>query len=237
MADKIHNLTCAGRDLRNDLGCQRQCRTDEGGFFLVGYLQPFVVTSRKPTNVQLWAESFLAQPLADWPLLAPAVASHPDWSPAVLARFRETLTATVSGQIRPAFERYLAFLQKEALPRTRRDDQVGLVFLPHGAACYRARIRAHTTLERDPRELHQLGLDQIEKLDREIAELGQSALGSADLAQTLVARGYKVEVATSHTPARTTDEHRGVRIHSLDITGGREQFVTNGSYQVRGMIE
>jgi glycosyltransferase involved in cell wall biosynthesis len=60
---------------------------------------------------------------------------------------------------------------------------------------------------------------------------------AADLAQTLLARGYKVEVATSHTPARKSDEHRGVRIHGLDIAGGREPFVTNGSYQVRGMIE
>ena len=60
---------------------------------------------------------------------------------------------------------------------------------------------------------------------------------AADLAQTLVARGYQVEVATSHTPARKSDEHCGVRIHGLDITGGAEQFVTNGSYQVRGMIE
>lgn len=130
-------------------------------------------------------EKQLGQPLADWPLLDPAEASHPDWPPAVLTRFREALTATVSGQIRPAFERYLAFLKTEALPRARRDDQVGLVFLPNGAACYRARIRAHTTLERDPRELHQLGLDQIATIDREIAELGRSALGSADLAQTL----------------------------------------------------
>jgi uncharacterized protein (DUF885 family) len=130
-------------------------------------------------------EKQLAQPLADWPLLDPAEASHPDWPPAVLARFREALTATVSGQIRPAFERYLAFSKTEALPRARRDDQVGLVFLPNGVACYRARIRAHTTLERDPRELHQLGLEQVEKIDRELTELGQSALGSATLPQTL----------------------------------------------------
>jgi glycosyltransferase involved in cell wall biosynthesis len=60
---------------------------------------------------------------------------------------------------------------------------------------------------------------------------------AGDLAQTLLARGYKVEVATAHTPARTSDEHRGVRIHGLDITTGKEPFVTNGSYQVRGMIE
>jgi uncharacterized protein (DUF885 family) len=46
-------------------------------------------------------------------------------------------------------------------------------------------VRAHTTLERDPGELHQLGLDQIASLDRQIAELGQSALGTTSLAQTL----------------------------------------------------
>jgi len=130
-------------------------------------------------------EKQLAQPLADWPLLAPTRVSHDDWPAATLGRFRAALRATVSDQIRPAFERYAAFLKTEGLPRARRDDQSGVAFLPNGAACYRARVRAHTTLERDPRALHQLGLDQIAALDRELAELGQSALGTTSLAQTL----------------------------------------------------
>ena len=127
----------------------------------------------------------LAQHLLEWPLAVPIRVHHDDWPPATLARFRETLMKTVAEQIRPAFARYVTFLKTEVLPRARRDDQAGLVYLPNGAACYRARIRAHTTLERDPRELHQLGLEQIAGLDHDIAELGRSALGESDLAHTL----------------------------------------------------
>lgn len=127
----------------------------------------------------------LAQHLLEWPLAVPIRVHHDDWPPETLARFREALLKTVGDQIRPAFARYVTFLKTEVLPRARHDDQPGLGYLPNGAACYRARIRAHTTLERDPRELHQLGLDQIAKLDHDIAELGKSALGTDDLAQTL----------------------------------------------------
>ncbi|HTV24780.1 MAG TPA: DUF885 domain-containing protein, partial [Polyangiaceae bacterium] len=127
----------------------------------------------------------LAQHLLEWPLAVPIRVHHNDWPAETLARFREALMKTVGEQIRPAFARYVTFLKTEVLPRARRDDQPGLSYLPNGAACYRARIRAHTTLERDPRELHQLGLDQIAKLDHDIAELGKSALGTSDLAHTL----------------------------------------------------
>ena len=58
-----------------------------------------------------------------------------------------------------------------------------------------------------------------------------------DLALVLKMQGWSPEIATSHTAARTANDYLGVRIHGLDVGPGRERFTTNGSYQVRGMIE
>jgi uncharacterized protein (DUF885 family) len=130
-------------------------------------------------------EKQLAQPMPEWPLLDPTEVSHSDWPPTVASHFRDTLERIVVEQIRPAFARYLALLESEILGAARGDDKPGLVYLPNGSACYRARARAHTTLDRDPRELHETGLRLIEQLDQAIAALGKQALGSADLSDTL----------------------------------------------------
>ena len=130
-------------------------------------------------------ETQLAQPLERWPLLAPVSAPHPDWPEAELERYRGELRRHVVDEIRPAFARYAAFLKQELVERARDDDHVGLSFLPNGAACYRASARSFTTLDREPAALHALGLEEIARLDRAIAELGRQALGAASLPVTL----------------------------------------------------
>lgn len=130
-------------------------------------------------------ETQLAQPIEDWPLLAPVAAPHPEWPEAALQRYRGDLRRHVVDEIRPAYARYAAFLKQELVERARDDDHVGLSQLPNGAACYRASARSFTTLDRDPAALHALGLEEIARLDRAIAELGQQALGAASLSETL----------------------------------------------------
>jgi len=130
-------------------------------------------------------EKQLAQPIEDWPLLDPASAPHPDWPKAALERYRAALRRHVLDEIRPAYARYVELLKQEIIGRARDDDHVGLSELPDGAACYRASARSFTTLDREPAALHALGLQEIARLDRAIAELGQQALGAASLAETL----------------------------------------------------
>ena len=60
---------------------------------------------------------------------------------------------------------------------------------------------------------------------------------AADLAQVILESGYAPEVATAATAQRQSDRHQGVRIHSLDTSPGKERYTTNGSYQLRGMVE
>ncbi|HEX8867844.1 MAG TPA: DUF885 domain-containing protein, partial [Lentzea sp.] len=78
----------------------------------------------------------------------------------------------IDTDLKPAIESYRAFLQCEALPLGRDTEHPGLCWLPGGDAVYRAAVRAHTTEELDPEELHATGLRLIEDLKREFAQHG-----------------------------------------------------------------
>lgn len=67
---------------------------------------------------------------------------------------------------KPAHDRFLAVLSPEyeaAAPRG-----VGLSHQPGGAAAYRHFIKAATTLDLTPQEVHALGLREIERIEREL---------------------------------------------------------------------
>ena len=127
----------------------------------------------------------LARPIAEWPLLAPLEAEHAGWSDAAWRAFEVGLVGAVHDRLRPALERYRAFLAHEALPRSRDDAHVGIGQLPGGAETYARLARAHTTVDRSPQEIHAIGLAEIARIDAEIAELGGRVLGARDLVATL----------------------------------------------------
>jgi uncharacterized protein (DUF885 family) len=120
-------------------------------------------------------DAYLAGPVADDPLLVPA---GPD-------RFRERLAEVVAGSVRPAMARYRELLADQVLGRARPDDRCGLAWLPDGEAVYRQTVRHHTTTERDPAELHQLGLELVAGLAEEYRALGARVFGTADLEEIL----------------------------------------------------
>ncbi|HET8587783.1 MAG TPA: DUF885 family protein, partial [Candidatus Limnocylindria bacterium] len=98
--------------------------------------------------------ALLARPDQDWPLLHPAQSVEARAGDAGASRFAAALETAVREGVRPAFERYLAFLTEAALPAARGDDAVGLNHVPGGAELYRSMARVHTTTELDPEELH-----------------------------------------------------------------------------------
>ncbi|HVK75092.1 MAG TPA: DUF885 domain-containing protein [Kofleriaceae bacterium] len=132
---------------------------------------------------QLDAE--LAKPTSAWAMVAPAAQARPDWTDAERARFAAELHAAVADGVRPALARLRAVIADELMPKGRTGRDEGLGALPDGDACYRARIREHIGVDRTAAELHQLGLDEIARLDREIAAMGARLFGAPDLAATL----------------------------------------------------
>lgn len=127
----------------------------------------------------------LAQPLAQWRLMAPAQAEHADWPKDQVEELRAELGERVERDIRPALQRHREFLAAELLPRARGEDRVGVMYVPDGAACYASQIRRHTSLDRTAEEIHRIGLAEIERIDEEIRGLGERLFGTAELAEIL----------------------------------------------------
>lgn len=94
--------------------------------------------------------------------------------------WRVRLQDTVEGTVRPALERYRTVLDEEVLPASRPDDRCGICHIDDSGEIYRRAIVEHTTTERDPDEIHELGLRLVEGLREEYAELGAEVLGTDD---------------------------------------------------------
>ncbi|MEU5263537.1 DUF885 domain-containing protein [Amycolatopsis sp. NPDC021455] len=93
---------------------------------------------------------------------------------------RDRLLAEV---VRPAYRRYRDFLAGEVVPMARPETSPGIGDLPGGPERYAALIRAETTTERTPQDLHDTGLAIIERLAGEYRELGAELFGTTDLAE------------------------------------------------------
>ena len=125
-------------------------------------------------------DTYLASPVAGDPLLVPRPPPAMDAS-----RFRQRLAEVVAGSVRPAMARYRDLLAGPVAERARPDDRCGLAHVPGGEAVYLAAVAQHTTTDRDPAELHRLGLDLVAALAEEYRELGARVLGTADMDQVL----------------------------------------------------
>jgi uncharacterized protein (DUF885 family) len=127
----------------------------------------------------------LAKDVETWELSRPLQVEHADWSSQDRERFRSAYRALVRDQVQPAVVRLRDTLRDELMPKGRTETNEGLKGLPHGEACYAAMIVSHLGNPRDARELHQLGLDQIARSDRELAALGKKLFRTKDLKSTL----------------------------------------------------
>jgi uncharacterized protein (DUF885 family) len=110
-------------------------------------------------------EGILATPIdqAVIPALA-RVASEAD---------RERVRAVVRDEVYPADARFLEALRGDYLAATR--SQPGLVSAPHGLDLYRMRVRHNTTLDLEPADLHQFGLDEMAAIEGEWREIARRA--------------------------------------------------------------
>lgn len=125
-------------------------------------------------------DDLLAKHDEEWALLKPVGIPHPEWSREDLAAFREGLASAVRDRVRPAFQRYLGLLKQDLLPRSRPDERPGILHVPDGPGAYRRLIRVYTGLDLDPDELHETGLREVARINREMEDLGERVVGTRD---------------------------------------------------------
>ncbi len=148
-----------------------------------------VSSAEKVRRVVEQLDAELAKPVDTWAMTSPAWGTlkpgvAETWPAGARARLVAELRSVVGTDIAPAIGRLRDFLRDRVMPQARTDKE-GLAALPDGDACYRASILNHVGLAMTPQALHELGLAEIARTDREIAELGKRVLGTADLAATI----------------------------------------------------
>jgi uncharacterized protein (DUF885 family) len=138
-------------------------------------------------------DGLLAEPSDRWPLCSPLAAlddadatdGPATWTTADRERFATDLVDAVDAAVRPAFARLRGFLADHLRPRARPATAPGLGHVPGGDAAYRDLVRIHTSLDVEPEALHRTGLDEIARIDRELAALAGRVLGTASLAEAI----------------------------------------------------
>jgi uncharacterized protein (DUF885 family) len=132
-------------------------------------------------------EELLDGPVDGWPFLAPLAELDglPAWTTAERERFATDLRAAVDDGIRPALERLHDALVTEILPASRSQEHPGMCHVDGGPDGYRRLIRVHTSLDLDAEALHGIGLEEIARIDAELAELAGRTIGSPSLEAAL----------------------------------------------------
>ena len=86
---------------------------------------------------------------------------------------RERIREVVRDVVYPADAAFLETLRGEYRHASR--EEPGIWSAPNGEAIYRTAIRSWTTLEMDPREIHQIGMDELETIEDERREIAGAA--------------------------------------------------------------
>lgn len=127
------------------------------------------------------------------PQFSAHIVSNPEeslfWGP--IKALPETLTAdekaALTQQYRqmilevlvPAYQKMTTFLNDEYVPAARKS--VGYSSLPDGKAWYEHQIKQHTTLDLSAEEIHQIGLQEVERILQEMIKVKQTVGFKGDL--------------------------------------------------------
>jgi len=126
-------------------------------------------------------DQYLATPLDADPFVN--VPPPPTFTEDQTAAWRTQLVAQVVDVIRPAYERYRHELTTAILPVARPQEKTGVRWLADGEEIYARAIRRHTSLDMSPLEIHNIGLEEIARLEDEYRGMGSEVLGTSSLAE------------------------------------------------------
>lgn len=118
-------------------------------------------------KVLVQVNTLLAQKPEDSPFARPLQHFPASVSAADQTRIHDALLTAIKTSVYAAYQRFAKFLQAEYIPAGRTDP--GLWSLPDGAAYYAFLVKQSTTTDLAPDQIHQIGLEQLQK--DEAAEL------------------------------------------------------------------
>lgn len=111
----------------------------------------------------------------------------PAYSEDDIAAWRTRAVRIIEDEVRPAYDRYRTVIRDEVGPIARSDEEAGLRYLPDGDLVYARLIERYTTLPLQAEEIHEIGLQQIDRLGTEYLELARPLLGVDSLEEIYTA--------------------------------------------------
>ena len=125
-------------------------------------------------------DDMLAQPVEDSPFYSP-VRTIPQVVPAPTRKRLQADYATIIRQsVFPAYRRLREFLANEYLPAARHEE--GLWAMKSGHGLYRQLVARETSLALEPEAIHELGLDEVSRIRREMEQVKHRMGFNASLA-------------------------------------------------------
>lgn len=156
---------------------------------------------RSPDPASIKAES-----LKVYTRFAEEIEQIPDLSEQEKADFREAAKGAIELSFIPAFIKMIEY-QDHILPLA--TNEAGAWKLPNGEAYYEFMLRQETSTELTPEEIHQLGLEEVDRIHNEM----QAAF--MDL-------GYSEEASLSTNFQRAVED---AGYYNVDTTSGKEEYI------------
>jgi uncharacterized protein (DUF885 family) len=79
---------------------------------------------------------------------------------------RSEARAAIQQSVMPAYKKLLGFIRDDYIPHTR--TTISAHDLPDGDAFYRSQVREYTTSDMTPEQIHQLGLQEVSRIEAEM---------------------------------------------------------------------
>lgn len=122
---------------------------------------PKVIMERIPAQI---SKQIVGDPAAS-PFYKPFTKFPASIASAERERLAEAGREAISKDVIPAYQRFKPFFVDDYLPACY--DQVGAWQMPHGQEMYAYFVRSYTTTKMTPEEVHQVGLREVERINRE----------------------------------------------------------------------
>jgi uncharacterized protein (DUF885 family) len=141
-----------------------------------GYSVPRVSVVGRDQTIEPYVKGDTSNPL--YQPFAQMPASIPSDDQAALRAEAATVIRDLAA---PAYARLLTMMREEYLPKAR--TTLAAVAMPDGEAFYQAQIEKHTTLTLTPREIHDIGLKEVARIQAEMEAVKQRANFTGTMAE------------------------------------------------------
>ena len=132
-----------------------------------------VATERNLLRTIDQLENYLGSSLEDDPLLL--INFSPEISDSFIFDWKEKAKKIIDSNIRPTVLAYLEQLKSDHIPKGRPDEHSGIMWIDGGEEAYLRALRKYTGHKNiTVKEVHEVGLSEIERLKKEFFEIGEN---------------------------------------------------------------